>query len=420
MTSPKQFTSIWSRRKDSESDKDEDEDAGSGSDSDNDEKKPSARDFRKGDNKTHVVEPSDPDLHVSCSENTAVSGAKQQSSESSRIIPSSSRTPRDILCGRGMPFQSYPGNIAMHEVVNQHKDEYIASRRSDKPRVIKNIILQLKDSGARFLKPYGEFQSNESDRWVEVDDQYVYDKISHVMRHRQRAARGALAAAASRQPDVKETPSSSTSFAVPAVALLQESSTSSSISTGLESLRNAFNYGNIGSNGLDSTGLGQLHNSILAQIQDRTFARPNTGPGVADQQSMLQALIQSERASLLSELGLTSQPMSLLRGQNHPFGNQQLLSSALGLQQQRQHQVQQQALIEQALVAHLQQQQLQREIQNQRLFTAAAGLQSATSGQQPQNSTMLEALMAEELRRQLLIWLAQNQGLQPPSESKDK
>ncbi|KAG7370883.1 hypothetical protein IV203_019453 [Nitzschia inconspicua] len=418
MTSPKQCSS---RKKDNESDEDEDGDSRSGSDNDNDEKKPSARDFRKGDNKTHVVEPSDPDLHVICSENTAVSGAKKQSSESSRIIPSSSRTPRDILCGRGMPFQSYPGNIAMHEVVNQHKDEYIASRRSDKPRVIKNIILQLKDSGARFLKPYGEFQSNESDRWVEVDDQYVYDKISHVMRHRQRAARGAIAAAASRQPDVKEAPSSSTSFAVPAVALLQERSPSSSISTGLQDLRNAFSCGNIGGISLDSTVLGQLHNSILAQIlQDRTFARPNTSPGVADQQAMLQALIQSERASLLSELGLTSQPVSLLRGQNHPFGNQQLLPSALGLQQQRQHQVQQQALIEEALVAHLQQQQLQREIQNQRLFTAAAGLQSATSGQQPQNSTMLEALMAEELRRQLLMRLAQNQGLQPPSESKNK
>jgi hypothetical protein len=107
-----------------------------------------------------------------------------------QIIPSPNRSPLDVLCGRGLPFQKYPGNLHMHEVVERHKNEYNVARRSDKPRVVKRIIQEIRDTGARFLRPYGEFNSNDQDLWVEADDDIVYDKISHVLRHRKKAVGG--------------------------------------------------------------------------------------------------------------------------------------------------------------------------------------------------------------------------------------
>jgi hypothetical protein len=408
MTSPQSSSGSEAEARPSTGGVVENSEAGEGDDG----KKPSARENLRGNDV--VVRVVDEGVEHAVSETSA------DANESSRIISSSSRTPQDILCGRGMPFQSYPGNIAMHDVVNLHKDEYIACRRSDKPRVIKKIIQTLKDSGARFIKPYGEFNSNENDRWVEVDDQYVYDKISHVMRHRQRAARSEPAGAST-------LPGNEVSIiAAPGVistaVMLPERPSSGITSAGLETLRNLLPEGSVGS--LASLApAGQQSNNLNALLGQLFQSSQTSTPriGATDQQSILHALIQSERAAVLSELGLAG--ATSLLGQNQSLGNQQLLR-LLGAQQQQQQQQQQQlylqeqqqqqTFLEQALVAHLQQQQMQREIQNQRLLAAAASLQ-VNLGQPQGNSATLNQLAVEELRRQLWQRLGQNQENSPQS-----
>lgn len=415
-------------------------------DDDSDDRKPAAIELGKDDGKEKKArgavygEPVGANPEVVEKDTTALEPKASPSLQDSHIISSLDRTPEDILCGRGMPFQSYPGNIAMHDVVNQHKDEYISCRRSDKPRVIKTIIRQLKNTGARFLKPYGEFQSNDSDRWTKVDEQYIYDKISHVMRHRQRAARGAVAEASSSRPGWKGV-ANSAAFGEGTSGSLTSSSSSSTPAIGSEGLRNLLSGGGVGGGVASlSPGSGQPSNvdSLLAQIlQNRTPPPAAVPVAVADQKSLLQALIQSERASLLSKLGLANQqqPSLLYHGHNLHLqnSNQHLLQqAALGMQQQQQalQQQHQQSLVEQALVAQLQQQQLQQEIQNQRLLAAAARLRPPVMGhlqhqlqqrqiqQQQGNTAILSELPTEEIQRQLLLLLAQNQGKQQPqSES---
>ncbi|KAL3924989.1 MAG: hypothetical protein SGILL_000702 [Bacillariaceae sp.] len=308
------------------------------------------------------------------------------------VIQSSSRTPQDVLCGRGMPFQSYPGNVTMHELVTDHRDEYMSSKRSQKPLVIKSIIQKLKDSGARFLKPYGEFRSNEDDQWVEVDDQYVYEKISHVMRHRQRAARAQAPSSTDTQagaPDESETSASAAvaalpSDSVPAAAAAAAANTGVSVNRSLLA-------------GASVPGLAELQRlvasgtlgSLLAQQQSTQAALPST-VGVQDQEAILRALLVSGQTPLLSGMGLLGQPPARpLLGQN-----------LLGIQQQQQQQRlpsfgQQQPSLNSSILAQLQQQQLLRGI----------ALQPPT-----QPSSLLNDLVAEELRRRALQNLLQGRS----------
>jgi hypothetical protein len=280
-----------------------------------------------------------------------------------------------------MPFQSYPGNLAMHDVVNAHKDEYITCRRSDKPRVIKKIIHELKASGARFLKPYGEFRSNDSDRWIEVDEQHIYDKISHVMRHRQRASRQALATAS--KSDINALlPSTS---GVPTVVSLpiSSASTNSRSVDGLNNFETATTIASVSPEHVSYV------SSLLMQLQNLTTAASATPS------NQLAMSLLPESSLLLPRFGLTGQTI---------LANQ--LQQTLGLQLQQQQQ--QQALLEHAILAQLREQQLQRDVENRRLLAASVALSQPL--QQPANAAILYELVADERIGQLLRLLGQISG----------
>ncbi|KAL3922398.1 MAG: hypothetical protein SGILL_002228 [Bacillariaceae sp.] len=323
------------------------------------------------------------------------------------IIPSTARTPQDVLCGRGMPFQSYPGNVNMHELVGEHRDEYMSSKRAQKPLVIKSIIQKLKDAGARFLRPHGEFRSNEDDEWVEVDDQYVYDKISHVMRHRQRAARSDVAS--SSPSSAKKRPSESATNA-PASATSHTAANSDATHS-----RSLF------------AGAGPLH----------AFAAGNLGGALQHQQPTAQSLLASLTASQNQEAALralalsTGQPPPLLTGLGllgqpqppPPFSSLMLGHQSLAAAQQQQQLLsllghsaplpQQQPPVDQSILAQIRQNQLLQEIESQRLL-AGARIQAQ---QQPS----ITDLVNEELRRRALQSLvAQTQAQQERSSAEGK
>jgi hypothetical protein len=117
------------------------------------------------------------------------------------LISTSDRTTKDVLCGRGQPFQVWEGNRTMHRLVDSYRDEYLNARRAEKPYIIKKIIQELRDGGSRFLRPHGD------DDWVEVDDESAYHKISHVIRLRKDLPpqhQAVIAASVKQRPKTRE------------------------------------------------------------------------------------------------------------------------------------------------------------------------------------------------------------------------
>jgi hypothetical protein len=94
-------------------------------------------------------------------------------------------SPRDVIFGRGKPFQSHPGNVYLHKIVNMHKDRYFKSRRYDKLAIAEEIVSEIKQGSngtpGRFLK-----RVEGEDHWVEVSSEVAREKVSHALRGKPR------------------------------------------------------------------------------------------------------------------------------------------------------------------------------------------------------------------------------------------
>jgi hypothetical protein len=289
-----------------------------------------------------------------------------------------------------MPFQSYPGNLAMHDVVNAHRYEYITSRKSGKSQVLKKIIQELKTSGARFLKPYREFQSKDSSSWIEADDHCIYEKISHAMRQRQRTSRMAAASKAGNNT----VPTSSNG--VPTVPSVSVGSPDTSL-RGID-----YAHYLLTANDTASVPPEQLSNvnSLLAQLFYNS-TRAASATRFSNQFATLQASLQPKSSSSLSRLGLTCLSSSFL--------SQTLLGHQFLHQSLRHQQTQQQPLLDLALSAQLCEQQLQREIENQRFPAVEAALPPPL--QQQANAAFLQKLLADKRVVPLLKLLGQQPSI---------
>ena len=92
-------------------------------------------------------------------------------------------TNRDILLGRGRPYQEYPGNVALSEIIEPHRQQYQSANRFDKTCISKMVVQIVKEQlGARFLQRAGE----DSDEWQEVADSVAREKVSHGFRTKTR------------------------------------------------------------------------------------------------------------------------------------------------------------------------------------------------------------------------------------------
>jgi hypothetical protein len=103
-------------------------------------------------------------------------------------IRASERTNNDVLCGRGRPLQRWPGNIRMHRIVASHRQHYRqSSSRTEKFKIIRANLRQIKGGGGRFLKRLldGHCQSDDADDedhvWVVVDDVVQHEKVRHAL-----------------------------------------------------------------------------------------------------------------------------------------------------------------------------------------------------------------------------------------------
>ena len=87
------------------------------------------------------------------------------------------KTPNDILCGRGIPIVNYHGNIRLHQIVDKYREQYLNCARMNKQTMLKAIVKEVKEGGARFLK-----RSEEEAAWEEVSEDYALAKVGHALR----------------------------------------------------------------------------------------------------------------------------------------------------------------------------------------------------------------------------------------------
>jgi hypothetical protein len=90
--------------------------------------------------------------------------------------------PGDIICGRGFHIANHRGNLDLHLIINNYRDEYLASRRPEKTKIIKRVLKEVKSTGARFIRSVSD--ERNVDTWEEVDYDTAYKKVSHALRLR--------------------------------------------------------------------------------------------------------------------------------------------------------------------------------------------------------------------------------------------
>lgn len=119
----------------------------------------------------------DPGLHAikSVTTSTCTNTASKHT-----IVPVSG-SPRDILCGRGLHIMNHHGNHNLHLIADSYRQGYLTSTRKEKAAIARHIVQKLKSTGARFLRRY---KDNGKDKWVEVEDDTAYRKVSHALRLR--------------------------------------------------------------------------------------------------------------------------------------------------------------------------------------------------------------------------------------------
>ena len=86
---------------------------------------------------------------------------------------------KDVLMGRGRPFQQFVGNLNLAKIVAQHQIEYNESERNSKTKLTRRLVQVIKDGNGRFLKRDGKPDGG----WVEVNDAQSREKIAHAFRY---------------------------------------------------------------------------------------------------------------------------------------------------------------------------------------------------------------------------------------------
>ena len=84
----------------------------------------------------------------------------------------------DILFGRGWPTMGNPGNALYRNMIQTRSEEYNSSRSAtQKTRITRSIVLELKENGARFLR-----EDEISGGWTEVSNEMARQKVSIAFR----------------------------------------------------------------------------------------------------------------------------------------------------------------------------------------------------------------------------------------------
>ena len=87
---------------------------------------------------------------------------------------------RDVLLGRGRPYQEWPGNVHLVKLVDEVRDQYLeATDRFDKTLLTMDIVAKVQADGGRFLQ---RLDGTKVKGWQQVPNDVARDKVSHTFR----------------------------------------------------------------------------------------------------------------------------------------------------------------------------------------------------------------------------------------------
>lgn len=101
-----------------------------------------------------------------------------QSNNSKAIVAK----PGDIICGRGFHIANHRGNLDLHLLINQYREQYLEAKRPEKTKIIKHVLREINSTSARFIRSVSD--GNNVDTWEEVGYATAYKKVSHALRLR--------------------------------------------------------------------------------------------------------------------------------------------------------------------------------------------------------------------------------------------
>lgn len=95
----------------------------------------------------------------------------------------------DILLGRGKPYQDFPGNVRLHQLVELQRAAYDKMNKAGKTAAVLAIVHDIQELGGRFLKRATDGNQSDDDQsasWIEVDFVQAHRKVSNCFQTRKR------------------------------------------------------------------------------------------------------------------------------------------------------------------------------------------------------------------------------------------
>lgn len=92
----------------------------------------------------------------------------------------------DVILGRGKPYQSFPGNQRMLQIVAGYKNEFFSRSRETKKKFVDTVLDAVLEDGTRFLRRIEEQDGTE--RWEEVTRAVSAEKVWHALRCKSRSS----------------------------------------------------------------------------------------------------------------------------------------------------------------------------------------------------------------------------------------
>lgn len=85
----------------------------------------------------------------------------------------------DVLCGRGGGTNQHYGNVVFRHLVDTYREQYLRSKKNDKPFISRSIVKSIRDRNGRFLK-----KDEASGLYFEIGDNEAREKASQALRQR--------------------------------------------------------------------------------------------------------------------------------------------------------------------------------------------------------------------------------------------
>jgi hypothetical protein len=89
-------------------------------------------------------------------------------------------TTKDVLFGRGKPYQQHAGNVRLSLMLESMQERYEALSRQDKTVMAQTIVKAFQDKGSRFLRRVSD--DVDGILWRQVKDSEAREKVSQLFR----------------------------------------------------------------------------------------------------------------------------------------------------------------------------------------------------------------------------------------------